>query len=156
MHNYHDRSGSKYIQVHDLEKVFINKYYRTSDQDNDIAIVRVTKDIIWSVGVGPACLPFKYRDETFYEKLVQIAGWGTISYGGPLSEVLNKVTLKVIDTDDCANRIIWVNKKKLCTYEPKKDACQSDSGGPVYFTDGRYYVIGIVSFGMECGKFSSD
>lgn len=82
-----------------------------------------------------------------------MVGWGTVAWGGILSHVPRKVTVTVMDTDVCDKKIVWVNEKKLCTYAPERDACQSDSGGPVYYTAaGRNYVVGIISFGIKCGK----
>lgn len=153
-HNYHHLSSSSFTQDYELEEIISHPDYDTSDQDNDIALVRVSRDIIYSRGVGPACLPFKFLEETLYDKEVQMVGWGTMSWGGALSHVLRKVTVTVMDTDVCDQKIVWVNEKKLCTYAVQKDACQSDSGGPVYYTtDGRHYVVGIISFGIRCGEY---
>uniref|UniRef100_A0A336MVR4 CSON006686 protein n=1 Tax=Culicoides sonorensis TaxID=179676 RepID=A0A336MVR4_CULSO len=150
-HNYHNDSSSAYTQTHQLEKIIIHPEYETTEQDNDIALVRVSRDIIFSRGSGPACLPFKFIETTFYDESVQMVGWGTISWGGTLSHVLRKVMVNVMDTDECDKKIVWVNEKKLCTYAPEKDACQSDSGGPVYYMENsRYYVVGIISFGIKC------
>lgn len=46
---------------------------------------------------------------------------------------------------------------QYCTYNStvRADACRGDSGGPLYFTaddSSIGYVVGIVSFGLSCGK----
>lgn len=46
-----------------------------------------------------------------------------------------------------------VRSSEICTYAPGKDACQSDSGGPLYYFDGntrRLMQVGIVSHGVGC------
>lgn len=153
-HNYYDTSSSSYHSEYQFDKILTHPEYETDEQDNDISLLHITRDIIYTRGVGPACLPWKFREETFFDKEVEMVGWGTLSYGGHLSHVLRKVAVTVMDTDVCDKKIIWVNEKKLCTYAPKRDACQSDSGGPVYYTseNGQQYVVGIISFGIKCGE----
>jgi trypsin len=34
--------------------------YNSATQENDIAVVRVSEDIVFSLEVGPACLPFRF------------------------------------------------------------------------------------------------
>lgn len=41
----------------------------------------------------------------------------------------------------------------MCTYAPGKDACQSDSGGPLYYFErgiGRLLQVGAISYGLAC------
>lgn len=129
VHNIKDMASSRYFQQHRMEKIIQHENYQREDQDNDIALVRLSSDIIYTRGVGPACLPtLTLRSENFYGKNVQMVGWGALSYGGIFSDVLRKATLTVIPTDECDKQIIWVNSKKLCTYQESTDACQSDSG----------------------------
>lgn len=65
------------------------------------------------------------RQDQFVNRYVDAAGWGTLSFGGSASNVLQKVTLQVISNNDCArfygNRI---TVGLMCTYMPNRDACQ--------------------------------
>ncbi|XP_063698056.1 venom serine protease-like [Culicoides brevitarsis] len=156
-HNYHDKSTSSYHTAYQFEKIITHPNYETTEQDNDILLLKLTREIIFSRGVGPACLPWKFVNYNFYDDDVQMVGWGTTTWHGQLSQVPRKVTLKVMDTDICDKKIVWVNEKKLCTYAEQRDGCQSDSGGPVYYTspaDNRQYVVGIISFGIRCATKS--
>lgn len=128
VHNTKNLAASRYYQNHGMVKFIVHEAYSVDDQDNDIALVELASNIIYTLGVGPACLPSSRLTENFYGKDVQMVGWGAMSYGGAFSDVLRKVTLTVMPTEECDKKIVWVNEKKLCTYRENKDACQSDSG----------------------------
>lgn len=83
---------------------------------------------------------------------MEAVGWGTDSFGGKTSSVLQKTWLQVIDNQQCAqsfgNRI---QASHICTYAQGRDACQYDSGGPLYVeAGGLVYLAGIISFGATC------
>ena len=42
----------------------------------------------------------------------------------------------------------------VCAGQGRRDSCAGDSGGPMLsdFYDGRWSVIGIVSFGVDCAS----
>jgi hypothetical protein len=49
--------------------------YNSATQENDIAVIRVTEDIVFSLEVGPACLPFRYPT-TSVGAVVDVLGKG--------------------------------------------------------------------------------
>ncbi|KAF6215266.1 hypothetical protein GE061_010018 [Apolygus lucorum] len=51
-----------------------------------------------------------------------------------------------------------MNPTQLCTQAHNKSTCHGDSGGPVIWLDpetNRYTVVGVVSFGPDCGDHRS-
>ncbi len=95
----------------------------------------------------------------------RIAGWGLTATGGSASNLLLQATLPVVGDADCA----WRNNisraeaaMMVCAGLPAGgiDTCQGDSGGPLTSVsdagtpdpaDDRTLLIGIVSWGYECG-----
>jgi hypothetical protein len=70
---------------------------------------------------------------------VLIAGWGTLSYGGPVSAVLMEVAVPVWNQQRCVRRYTQpIIETNLCAgaYEGGKDSCQVRSS--------LYYCIHIV------------
>ncbi|XP_001657964.2 venom serine protease [Aedes aegypti] len=149
-HDYKTGLETPYSQIYDIESIVMHENYNQDSRDNDIAVLKTTADIQWTRGVGPVCLPFNYWYYDFNKLQVDVAGWGTTSYGGQISTTLRRVTLDVIANADCG-KAQYVNNQKLCTFTPGKDTCQYDSGGPLYLRGvQRMYTIGVVSYGGAC------
>ena len=84
---------------------------------------------------------------------VIVSGWGKTEDrdDAPTNGHLDWVKIHAVD---CA----WgVYKGKttadnLCAYGKGQDACQGDSGGPLIRAGGEPVLVGIVSWGIDCGK----
>lgn len=94
-------------------------------------------------------LKCRYRTASFAGRRVEALGWGTTEFGGPLSNRLQKVNLEVTNKSSCESA--YPNKitsAQFCTFTPGKDTCNSDSGGPLMYTENAtgislLYQIGI-------------
>ena len=82
-----------------------------------------------------------------------VTGWGSLQYWGSSPDQLQEVAVSVIANDEC-NELYsgGITVNMLCAGETGKDSCQGDSGGPlVTSVEGRYHLIGVVSWGYGCG-----
>ncbi|EFX66765.1 hypothetical protein DAPPUDRAFT_262644 [Daphnia pulex] len=85
---------------------------------------------------------------TYANQVATIAGWGTTSLGGSLSNVLLKATVTIQDNTVCASQYgNFVGADMLCASAPGKDTCQGDSGGPILVNG---VQVGITSYGNGC------
>nr|AFZ78857.1 trypsin-like serine protease [Coptotermes formosanus] len=129
--------------------------YNSATQQNDIAVIRVAADIVFSLEVGPACLPFRFST-TAVGTVVQVLGWGTTEYTGPKSDRLMGTQLDVVNVTRCqqtfGSKVSTTNQ--LCTYRSGTDACQADSGGPVLWLGpgDRLQLLGVISYGKGCAS----
>lgn len=98
--------------------------YSTVTNNNDIGLIELQETISWSRAVSPACLPFFYTLNTFTGTKVIATGWGTTSFGGPSSNILQKVNLDVIDNAVCESTYPNISPSQMCTLTPQKDTCQ--------------------------------
>ncbi|KAG8517412.1 Hyaluronan-binding protein 2 [Galemys pyrenaicus] len=78
---------------------------------------------------------------------------------GEGSRQLLDAKVKLISNTLCNSRQLYdrmIDDTMICAgnlQKPGADSCQGDSGGPLTCEkDGTYYVYGIVSWGLECGK----
>lgn len=89
---------------------------------------------------------------------MSFAGWGTVNFEGPMSGSLQKSYMKVAPPSRCSSSKSARGNETgllLCTYPPKVNTCQVDSGGPVLWSDpgtGRLNVIGVVSDRFACAE----
>lgn len=82
-----------------------------------------------------------------------VAGWGSLDYGAPATNVLKKVYLNVLSNSACSSKISGILPTQMCTYTAYKDTCQYDSGGSFYWTNGgRLFSTAIVSYGTACAS----
>ncbi|XP_055604729.1 venom serine protease-like [Uranotaenia lowii] len=147
--DYKAISDTRYSTRYSIEKSTTHEQYVPQTRENDIAIIRTTRNIDYNRGVGPVCLPFNYWYYDFSTLQVDVAGWGTTSFGGQVSTTLLKTTLDVIANRAC--NVQYLTDKKVCTYTTGKDTCQFDSGGPLFLRGAqRMYTIGVVSYGGAC------
>lgn len=137
-------------------EIIMHEDYNSTSVDNDIALLRIKNKVTFTNAVNPVCLPFKYSTDDFDGETAIAMGWGTTSFQGETSSVLQDVHLPVESYNNCKRHSDYASRlteNMFCTYAPGKDACQGDSGGPlVHSKNGRLYQIGIVSWGIECAK----
>ncbi|XP_064110506.1 venom serine protease Bi-VSP-like [Macrobrachium nipponense] len=122
--------------------------------DNDIAVLVLESPVTFNDYIRPICLP--PANEAFTGATATVAGWGAVSYQGPVSPVLQQVRVPVWSNADCNNAYEQpINDNMVCAANPRggQDSCQDDSGGPLMVqVNAKWVVIGLVSFGTRCAE----
>ncbi|CAG9821117.1 unnamed protein product [Phaedon cochleariae] len=135
-----------------------------SNQYNDIALLRLSRDVKFTDYVRPVCLPRTASDrrKSFVGKTLTVAGWGKTEKRSE-SSVKLKLDIPVRSNQECGEIYesagVTLNGGQLCAGGEKgKDSCRGDSGGPLMtlYEDENgeinWYSIGVVSFGPSpCG-----
>lgn len=145
----------------DIEKIIMHEDYDPEDTSshNDIALIRLTRDVQISAFVSPICLPIDEipRSRNIVGSKAYAAGWGRTE-SGRSSNVKLKVQLEVRDRKSCANVYrsagIVLRDTQLCAGGTRgQDTCSGDSGGPLTkLEQTANFLYGIVSFGSnQCG-----
>jgi len=153
----HDRTASNTAsnrQQIAVTTVVDHPGYDDQTMDNDMSLLKLASPLTMTATISPVCLPWNYANDNFSGTTVTASGWGTTSQGGSVSNTLREVDLPVLTTEQCAQYMPGqVTQNMICTYQPGKDTCQGDSGGSIDLPrNGRYYAIGVVSWGIGCAQ----
>uniref|UniRef100_A0A8C5QYR9 Plasminogen activator n=1 Tax=Leptobrachium leishanense TaxID=445787 RepID=A0A8C5QYR9_9ANUR len=145
-----------------VEQKFAHPNYNEKTYDNDIVLLKIRSAsgtcAVETESTRPACLPepgLSLPDWTECE----MSGFGKTEefsylYSDQLKE--GRVRLypdKLCTSNRLANRTVTSNM--LCAGDTRNidDACQGDSGGPLVCPhDNRMHILGIISWGVGCGK----
>ncbi|XP_072903726.1 transmembrane protease serine 2-like [Hemitrygon akajei] len=129
--------------------------YDTQTKDYDIALMKLLTPFTISDKVRPICLPnYEQIFPTGSESWV--TGWGDEEERGFLSEILRKVEVPLINSEDCRKKYFSaLLPRMICAGYQKGgfDACQGDSGGPLAIQQSSiWWLVGSTSWGYGCGR----
>lgn len=146
-----------------VEETIIHERYnpQVSGQQNDIALVRLSRDVSFTNFIKPICLP----EGPQLDNKLTVAGWGQTEnrYESP---VKLKAQIPLADRDSCLKKYrappnnIVITETQICAGgERGVDSCRGDSGGPLMQLQDpksehpKWVTVGIVSFGPQpCGQ----
>ncbi|MEH6345763.1 MAG: serine protease [Bermanella sp.] len=141
------------------------EYYIPDELDNDIALLRLDSDSVYSPIPTISESDFAQVNEG---ELLTAIGWGALESIDPelnddavaalFPNALQEVELPLVSPSVCRDvyfGLFQQSDQPLCAgYEDGgKDSCQGDSGGPlIFYIDETPYLVGVVSWGVGCGE----
>ncbi|KAM4703216.1 chymotrypsin-like elastase family member 3B [Rhinophrynus dorsalis] len=156
----HDRSlieGGEQIVPVNSGDIFVHENWRSSCVacGNDIALIKLSRPALLNDRVQLGCVP---EDGQILPNNYPcyITGWGRLTTGGSLPDVLQQALLPVVDHQTCTQRDWWGSSIKttmVCAGGDIRAGCNGDSGGPLncQAADGTWHVHGIASFVSSLG-----
>jgi len=156
---YHTEGSEQNIGLY---RSYVHPQYNSRTMLNDIALLKLTRDMRFDSYTQPACLPKKANSGTDYVTgdTVVVSGWGRLSSGGHSPSELKMVKVPFISDRTCNKREVYNRKilsSMICAGRLRggQDSCQGDSGGPlVKLVDGKWTVLGVVSWGAGCAGYN--
>ncbi|XP_063978657.1 serine proteinase stubble-like isoform X1 [Diachasmimorpha longicaudata] len=143
-----------------IAKKVVHPKYNFFTYEYDLALVRLESSLVFAPHISPICLPA--TDDLLVGENATVTGWGRLSEGGTLPSVLQEVSVPIVSNDRCKSMFLRAGRHEfipdifLCAgYENGgRDSCQGDSGGPLQVRgkDGRYFLAGIISWGIGCAE----
>lgn len=148
-------AGSTYLSKGGWElpvsKIIVHEDYKTSNNDNDAAILVLRGNFPFNDVIQP--IPLATSRPAAGAELT-VSGWGTLEEGGSIPDQLQKVVLNYVENSSCKiSYPFMLTSNMLCANVNGggKDACQGDSGGPLIANN---ELVGIVSWGIGCARKS--
>jgi secreted trypsin-like serine protease len=153
-------TNSSVRQILNAKSIHIHQDYVASNHRNDIGLIELAGNISFNENIQPACLPDS--NDLYQDRKCQCSGWGrlNISASDP-SDYLQYVTLNITTDTYCRQSFLpnySIFPGMLCATDNRgdrtRDSCKGDSGGPLSLKDstGKFYVVGIVSWGIGCAS----
>ncbi|XP_067316614.1 transmembrane protease serine 6 isoform X2 [Pseudorasbora parva] len=139
-----------------VSHIHLHHYYDDETHDYDAALLRLERPVWSSTLAHPVCLP-PATHQLEADLLCWVTGWGALREGGAVSDVLQKVDVRLVSEDACVRSYGYmITPRMICAgyRSGGKDACQGDSGGPLVCQEpsGRWFLAGLVSWGRGCGR----
>ncbi|PSN47591.1 Serine proteinase stubble [Blattella germanica] len=138
----------------------VHPKYNFFTYEYDLALVRLESPLEFAPHIAPICLPGS--DDLLIGENATVTGWGRLSEGGTLPSVLQEVSVPIVSNDCCKSMFLRAGRHEfipeifLCAGHENggQDSCQGDSGGPLQVRgrDGRYFLAGIISWGIGCAE----
>ena len=132
-----------------VEKIIYHETFNHQNLQNDIALIKLKRPILFNSHVSPICLPnFDFPIGT----TCYVTGWGQL---GPLTgptDILQETTVPLLDHGICkthfqGNNPVTSDMRCAGTLGQSEGSCKGDSGGPLTCErDGRWYLVGITSW----------
>ncbi|KAE8741403.1 hypothetical protein FOCC_FOCC013102, partial [Frankliniella occidentalis] len=179
---YDVRSDSEsFTQERAVVELVAHPTFDHASLQNDIALVRIARPPRDHRNVGAVCLPpprprsarqhdnrlkdDAEADDDFPQEgsVCFVTGWGRKDEMSPHSEVLKEVPVPLWSRGPCQEALrthlgpsFLLPTTALCAGAKGRDACDGDGGGPLMCNSGgRWFQMGIVSYGIGCGRHHS-
>ncbi|XP_074528587.1 transmembrane protease serine 2, partial [Halichoeres trimaculatus] len=138
-----------------VSKIISHEKFDPTTNDNDIALLKLTRPLKFSSRVKPVCLPNVGVDLSA-ERQAWITGWGALRSSGPGPDILNQAQVTIYSRETCNQPRVLdgeVTETMICAgkLEGGVDTCQGDSGGPLVVKEGDvWWLAGDTSWGIGC------
>ncbi|XP_053604787.1 serine proteinase stubble isoform X1 [Plodia interpunctella] len=138
----------------------VHPKYNFFTYEYDLALVKLEAPVQFAPHISPICLPAS--DDLLVGENATVTGWGRLSEGGVLPSILQEVQVPIVSNERCKSMFLRAGRHEfipdifLCAGHERggHDSCQGDSGGPLQVKgkDSRYFLAGIISWGIGCGE----
>ncbi|GFY69795.1 serine protease filzig [Trichonephila inaurata madagascariensis] len=157
-HDLAETFDNKASVIRNVKRMVVHRHYNAQTFENDLALLEMESSVEFLPYVVPICLP--HRNEDFTGKMAFVTGWGKLTHGGDVPNILQEVQVPIVSNGDCQRMFYHAGHDKairsnfVCAGYSNggQDSCEGDSGGPlmVQREDKRWVLVGTVSHGIGC------
>ncbi|GFU04670.1 serine protease filzig [Nephila pilipes] len=157
-HDLAETFDNKASVIRNVKRMVVHRHYNAQTFENDLALLEMESSVEFLPYVVPICLP--HRNEDFTGNMAFVTGWGKLTHGGDVPNILQEVQVPIVSNGDCQRMFYHAGHNKairsnfVCAGYSNggQDSCEGDSGGPlmVQREDKRWVLVGTVSHGIGC------
>ncbi|CAL1291134.1 unnamed protein product [Larinioides sclopetarius] len=157
-HDLAETFDNKASIIRNVKRMVVHRHYNAQTFENDLALLEMEAPVEFLPYVVPICLP--HRNEDFTGKMAFVTGWGKLTAGGDVPNILQEVQVPIVSNGECQSMFYQAGHHKairsnfVCAGYTNggQDSCEGDSGGPlmVQREDTRWVLVGTVSHGIGC------
>ncbi|KDR12650.1 Serine proteinase stubble [Zootermopsis nevadensis] len=165
----HDVTSTQELLRHeeyDVASVVLYPGFDNATLAHDIALIHLRHPAKQRPNIDVVCLPKQGSNFPDTTAEIQahtscvITGWGRRSETSEHSVILKEVKVPLWQNSACERALrqqfgssYSLPNTSICAGAKDRDACDGDGGGPlVCEQSGQWYQVGIVSFGIGCGR----
>jgi len=144
----------------DVSHVMVHPQFNNLSLANDIALLRFVRPARRRSHIDVACMPHPGQIEEIEGTRCIVTGWGRKSEDSAHSVILKEIEVPLWNHAKCQAALrtqfgpnFVLPETSICAGAEGRDACDGDGGGPlVCVKDGQWFQMGVVSFGIGCGR----
>jgi len=139
--------------IYAAQRIVNHPQYNRRSRFNDICLIRLSRDVVETPNIRFISL-YTGADQPIGAK-VAISGWGETP-NSDFSDDLLTVNTNIMNNNNCADKTKFImDDGTFCGGQGADDACDADSGGPAFISQGgQNLIVGIISAGIggNCGS----
>ena len=148
------------IQEYKVEENIPHPFYNRITFSNDLALLRLNRNVEFTNYVRPICVPRSEGDLAVYGQTLFITGFGQ-KPDGTVAKIKKKIQTSLISNDECREKmklignITPITPYQLCSEDHPNSTdttCAGDDGGPVMSSKKLRWFIEGLSSTYTCGE----
>ncbi|XP_076339575.1 phenoloxidase-activating factor 2-like [Tachypleus tridentatus] len=146
----------------DIAKIVLHPGFDNNTLIHDIALLQLATPARKKPNINTVCIPdINFGDKELHTtSRCYVTGWGKRTEASEHSLILKEVNVPLWKRNDCERALkqhfgpqYKLPDTSICAGREGRDACDGDGGGPLSCEKkGHWYQVGIVSFGIGCGR----
>lgn len=158
-HHLYETECSDPVEQFLVEEKILHPFFNKMTKENDVALLRLSKSVIFSDYIRPICLPKKNSSELKVGEKLSTSGWGLLGTHLEQTDLKKRVMAVLVSKEECKgayeSKRRFITDDHLCASAMSVDSftCNGDSGSPLmYSVKNQWEQVGIVSFSVGCGN----
>ncbi|XP_016923261.3 vitamin K-dependent protein C [Drosophila suzukii] len=157
-----DNENDTIHSEHQVNQTFVHPFYNIKTNDNDIAILRLDTDVVYSENIRPICITWWTIWRGYIDHIPVLTGarWGLPMVKNE-SDTFKTLDIRRQPTEMCSTKNgTKISSSQFCAGDSESKLCNVDSSNPLgalisYRNHTRFVLIGIATTNQKCNRPST-